>query len=528
MISRLISALSPHWAYKRAVARRALAQLDQRSYEGGKLHRLFKSWRANRESADSAVLGELQRTRWRAWDLYRNNPYVRKIVRTIIAQTIGTGILPEPQAVRPDGTPYDEFRLLSKQLWSRWCKRASFRGSPGAGGRTWYELQQIQLKSTILNGESLLRFRTISDLSAIPLAIELISAERLSEELFSTSQLPNGHEIYRGIEFDAQDRRVAYWLYQKHPSTQRLTMQNLKSVPIPAEEILHLYIQDDEEAERGTCWLAPVILESRDIQNYKENELVASAVSACVALGYHLPQGSTAFGTKLPEAWDTTDTNSNTLTAMEPGMLIPLGEGGHLEGFNPQRPNSQIEGFAQFLLRGVAGAIPGIKSSTLTGDYRESSFSSERSAENDAWREIEILQDWLISNNCQPVYERWLDAAVEAGAFEGIVSAKEYNAQRESLTPATWSGPTSKSINPKEDEEASALAIKNGTSSPYKESAMRGYDARENLEELAAWVKQARSLGLPEEYILGALGVKAPPEPPKLKIGEGNAAFDAA
>lgn len=513
-VDRLVGVFSPQRALNRTVARRALASVEQRGYEAGKKNNWLKKFSPAREPHNAAPLSDVQNTRWRAWELYRNNVHARKVVHAIIAHTLGCGLTPESQAVDEDGKPLLPFRRRAKELWKLWCRQASYKGLPGRGGFHWYELQQIQLRSTILSGESLLRFRPVSD-RTIPLTVELVSSERLADDIVapgSAAALPPDHELWRGIEFDSKGRRVAYHLYRRNPSDPIgwFGMHRLEIQRIVEDEIRHLYLAEDEEAERGVSWFAPNLMELRDLGTYKENELMASAVAACVTLGVRRSSGQDNFGTQAPSDWPTTDDDGNNITWMQPGQIWDLGKDGDIKGFSPERPNSEVSNFSDFLLRGVAGSFPGLKPSTVTGNYKQSSFASERSADNDTWRELEQLQDWMVWNSSEPVWEAFLDASAVAGLFDDVLPSPEYYAtNRERLIYASWNGPVAKSINPKDDEAASALAIRNGTSTIQKEAANRGYNWRENLEELAEYVAYAREQGLPETYIQSVLGQQA-------------------
>jgi capsid protein len=167
------------------------------------------------------------------------------------------------------------------------------------------------------------------------------------------------------------------------------------------------------------------------------------------------------------------------------------------------------EAFVQHLQRGTASAMPGTKASTVTGDYRNSSFSSERSADNDCWPEIQIVQEWFASHYCQPIWETVLRTAIMEGYFDGIVSAEEFQESPNRYSAANWQGPIALSINPKDDEEASAARIRNGRSSPQMECAKVNVNWRDVLSDFAEFYQVARQKGIPDEVVNNILGVDA-------------------
>jgi capsid protein len=189
-------------------------------------------------------------------------------------------------------------------------------------------------------------------------------------------------------------------------------------------------------------------------------------------------------------------------------MLLDLGRNGELQMMNPQRPNSNADQFIAHMLRSEAAAVPGIKGSTLTMDYRNSSFSSERSADNDTWPEIEGVQDWFYSNLCQPIYSRLVKAGIESGWFEGVVTAQEFAANQANFLAACWQGPVARSINPVQDAVAAKERISGGLSSPQRECRKLGVNCWDVLKEFAEFQQKAKELGVSEDLANQILGIE--------------------
>ena len=136
--------------------------------------------------------------------------------------------------------------------------------------------------------------------------MQLIAATRLS-----TYQKADGFDssnaFYRGIELDDAGRRVAYHILTQNHDEFSATVP--EPVRISADEILHLYAQDDVDQLRGVPWFAPAIFHVQDGGDYQYNVLKASAIAACFVAGYSLPQGKTRLG--LAEDRKSTRLNSS-------------------------------------------------------------------------------------------------------------------------------------------------------------------------------------------------------------------------
>lgn len=513
-LDRLIAVFAPGWAASRVQARATMAQIESMSgtgfggYEAGKLNRLTKGRTGSRIKESAVPIWEIQRLRWQAWHLYRNNPYARKVVRSITSKVIGKGMTPASTARNGDGSPFLEFRERALALWERVQRNFDYRGISGEGGTDTQALFRLMLRANILSGENLSRLTPISAAEmrrrGLPIAVtlQLLDADRLAWEntIFQAdAALPKDHQIYRGIELDPSGRRAGYWLYDYPVGAVAPLPTHLRR--FDADELMHLFVEEDIDQLRGTSWFAAALLQLRDIGDYTFNELTASAMAACVAFGFNRPTGAQQIGLVGGPSDDLVDDDGNPITRMQPGMIVNLGRDGKLQGFNPQRAGANVERFAQFMLRSVADGLPGTKASTITGDYRNSSFSSERSADNDAWPELEEVQSWMALNGYQPIWEKVIDEGVSEGWFDGVVSPAEYLERRYDLVGAHWQGPVARSINPTDDANSAGLRIKFALSSPQIECAKLGHDWRKILQDHAEFRQVAAELKIPDAAI---------------------------
>lgn len=519
-LDRFIGIFAPRYALTRIAARQLAWSLDTfggngaGGYAGGKKNRLTKGWMSPGLNENAIPRGQISQLRWNSWELYRNNPHARKICRSLESKVVGRGLKPHSQANRSDGTPHVEFRDAVARLWEDLADELDYRGRPGQGGLHVADLQKNALRGVILGGEVLyaLKRRNLQrarDLGyTLPIQLQLIHADRLADENHEAAE--SGNEVYQGIELRSDGTRAAYWLYDRHPAESFATFGGPNR--FPASQIGHLYVCEDIDQLRGTPWFSAALMQMRDTSDYQYNELKASALAACIVLGYRRASGQTQFGVQAPDNWDLTDSDGNKITHMQPGMMLDLGMNGEIQGFNPARPSTSAEAWINHLIRSTATAVPGTKGSTLTGDYRNSSFSSERSADNDAWPEIEGLQDWFVWNFLQPVYQEVIRTAFLTGYFDGIVSDSEFAADEKAFLAATWQGPVALSINPADDAKAAQLRVQGFTSSVQKEAAKVGGNWRNNVRELAEFIQEAQAQGIPEEIVLNLFGIQPQPE----------------
>lgn len=516
----LVSFISPRWAARRMAWRaygdrvraarsdhemmRKLMSNRNGGYEAGKNNRLTTRLEGSNHEND-LPRGQIINMRWRSWNLYRNNPQARKIVRNLNAKVVGRGFSPQPQATTTDGQAFVEFRRRARRIWDEFSVEADFRGRPGRGGQHLVTMHKSALKQAILGGSVLVRFRRLSESEQkangllLPLQLQLLHGDRIDET-------KHGGNTWYGVELDDDGRTVAYWVTRGGV----LNQVSRESIRVPASDLIHLFVEEDIDQILGTPWLGAALLTMDDRRNYEYSELTAAEMGACFVAGYRRSRGQKQLGLPNPDAnCDLTDGDGNRIDRLQPGMFIDLGVDGELQMINPQRPNSGSEGFIGHLIRSEAVAVPGIKSSTLTGDYRNSSFSSERSADNDVWPEIEDLQDWFSTSFTQPIYEQVIETAVLIGLFDDVegFSAEDFVARRRDYLKTKWQGPVARSINPLDDAQSARERVRAGVSSPQRECAQIGRDWREVLQEVSEFRSYCEEIGLPPDVWQQALGI---------------------
>lgn len=519
-----------------AIARAFRATMQQISafantlggYNAGKVTRLTKNFARSYIPEFKIDATTIEQLRAESWNLYRNNPYARKIVRTLESKVVGRGMHPISLAKTIDGKPFTEFREKAREVWWSLQNCADVRGKPGRGGLDMVELQKLALRQVILSGATLARPKTLTARqqkrlgAPIRLAMHMISINRLSA-FDKADGFVDGNDWYRGIELNPDGERVAY-----HLTTQRLDefdAVDMDVFRVPADEMIHLYVCDDIDQLNGTPWFAPAIFQARDGGDLQYNVLKSSAIAACFVVGYSLASGKSRLGL-APETSsdDLTDSDGNAITKVQPGMMINTGKDGKVEGISPAQPTTNVVDFLRHILGGIGTALPGIKASTVTQDYKGSSFSSERAADNDVWPEMESVQDWFARSFVQPWFEAVIDTAVAQGLFAGVITQEEYADRRNELLDTQWRGPIARSINPTDDEKASQMRVANGKSSPQMECAAANVDHADVIRDVSEWIQQCTEAGWPDWMIQASLGQTKPvPEPQPQNQGAENA-----
>jgi lambda family phage portal protein len=177
---------------------------------------------------------------------------------------------------------------------------------------------------------------------------------------------------------------------------------------VPANEVIHLFIGDRPGQTRGVPSFHTAIKRLHNMGGYEEAEIIAARASACIMGFIESPEIRTRWGSRARPP------QGERVTTLAAGEIRQLAPGEKFTGFSPTRPNPGMEPFMRFMLRGMCAGV-GMSYASLSGDYSQSNYSSSRLAlldDRDNWR---VLQDWLVHDLCQPVFEAWLEMAVLSG-----------------------------------------------------------------------------------------------------------------
>ncbi|MDR3414210.1 MAG: phage portal protein [Formivibrio sp.] len=422
------------------------AKTGKRSYAGAAVNRLTSDWTALQTSADSEILTSLRLLRSRSRQMVRDNAHARNAVRIVQNNVVGQGIGLQATVANARGALQEKTNSAIETAWLKWTEKTTCHT---AGLLALPEMLRLAAGQLVEAGEVLIRkVRKQMGGGQIPLALEVIEADRLMDQWQTAVNPETGNAIRMGVESDTWGRPVAYWLWPTHPGDYQFkTFIPSKFLRIPADEIIHLYIIERWPQTRGVPWFHAVLRRMNDMAGYTEAEIVAARASAAI-VGF----------IKSPEAEPGDEAEGDdAITTFEPGTIKSLLPGEEFQGFNPTRPNSALEPFMRYMLREMAAGV-GTSYESLSRDYSQSNYSSSRLAlldDRDLWR---VLQGWMIRSLLVDVYREWLDAAVLCGA----VPIADYYSNREKyqscrFKPRGWSW-----IDPTKEVNAYRLAVRAG------------------------------------------------------------------
>ena len=461
--------------------------------------REFASWLPASGSADADLLDDLPLLRARNRDMAINNGIASGAVQTITDNVVGTGLRlsakPDYRALGRDKAWADDWSNQVEALWRGWAD-----GPDCDAGRTlnFSGLTQLVFRSGLLNGEALALPMWLPEGGVFATRIQVIEADRLD----NPPGRSDGPRFRAGIEIDDYGAPVAYWIRRTHPGDRYAWMSgpdDWQRVPAFTDwgrrRVLHVHDKERTGQSRGKPLLSAVMKQFRMLDQYQTSELQAAVINAMSAAFIETPLDQESiidlFGGDTEKYLASRAAYTEGRVRLKGGAVMPLYPGDRLSSFAPSRPADVFAPFVEALSRHVAAAL-NLPYELLLKDFSKTNYSSARAALLEAWRFFNGRRQWLAAHWAQPVYELWLEEAVDAI----LVDAPDFLTHRRAYSRARWIGPGRGWIDPAKEAQAAQTRMDIGVSTLEDECAEQGRDWEEVLEQRARERERMKELGL--------------------------------
>jgi len=446
-----------------------------RQYAGAKGGRLTADWITAGTSADAEIQSSLARLRDRSRQMGRDTPYFAQIKRLIQVNVVGAhGMVLQMRVPRMRGGGMDERINNEVEIaWRRWCRADS---CDVRGQRSFVGFQRLAAGSWADTGEYLFRIvrQPFGRDNRIPIALEEIEPDQLDLDYQGALQSPS-NRWRMGIEINRWGRPVNYAVLTSHPGdylTTGLSIGQRRHEIIPASDVIHGFLPDRAGQTRGVPIFAPVMTDAHQLDGYEEAAVIRARAAASQMGFITSPEGE-LIGDDVQDGQRVSD--------FEPGVFKYLRPGESVDIPQMNAPDAQLEMFVRQKVRRMASGV-GISYAAISRDASQASYSSQRQEylqDQDHWR---VLQEILIEQLNQRVFEEWLPLAVLSGAVR--ISDFEVRTNRYfdavSWQPRGWAW-----VDPKKEAEANVIEEQQGYNSKLKICASLGRDYEQILRDKA-------------------------------------------
>lgn len=504
----VIAFFDPKAGYQRKAMRKAMGLMDGlSSYKGAESNRLNNDWVVRGDSADQSLLPELPMLRKRSRWLNRNDAHAAGITKTVVTNTIGTGIKPQSridhEALGLSDEVAKKFQRDAEREWERWCPFAD------AGERLhFYEMQSLIDRQILENGEVFIIPIRIKDKNRpCPLAFEIIEADRVC----TPPGMQGNKNIRDGVLTGEHGQPVKYFVTKGHPGDGFYgdLSARQKFIEYPAKRfdgqknVFHLYAMERPSQTRGIPFFAPVLNYFKDFADYLEAEVVTARIAACLSVFIKKNDA----GAAVAAATAGTDGNGKRQQEVEPGTFTYLEPGEDVSTLNPMRPGNTFEPFVFVLLRSICASL-NLPYEIVTKDFSRTNFSSMRASLLQAYRYFRVRQEWLNRNFNKPVW----DMVQEEAFLAGRIQAKDFMENKFEYCRVRWIAQGWEWVDPLKEAKASETALRIGITTIADECANQGKDIDDLLDQRARELARIKELN--EKHgiqILGEADVKPAP-----------------
>lgn len=428
-------------------------QLEASVYEAASTGRRMSLWGMNSSGPNTILSMDMDKMKYRARKLVRDNPLAGGGVASYVANVVGNGITPKWQ------TEHEEKNQEILELWKQCVPYMDADGVHDA-----YGLQSQVVRSVMVSGEILAH--TIinkSRLSPVPFQIRLLETDFLKDVSFE--QLSRNRYIKLGIEFDNNNTKKAYHCYLEHPGEYDISPNKSgDTIRIPAENMLHVFVPLRPGQIRGVTRFSTIITRLRQIDECEDAVLTKQKVAALFGAFIISRPGEADLTQPLMEEKEGTDAEGNEVTYgyLEPGMVHFLGKNAEDVKFsNPPDIGDNYHNWIKQQLQELATGWE-ITYEQLTGDLSGVTFSSIRAGLNEFRRKCEQFQNNIIIHQyCRPLAAKWLDTAVLSGA----IKIPGYYKDRLKYINTLWIPDAWDYVNPEEDVDTRIKEVRAGFNS---------------------------------------------------------------
>jgi capsid protein len=357
--------------------------------------------------------------RMRSKQLFEENLYARGLIRRLVTNEIATGL-------HLESTPVESLLGRAEDSLADWAEDVETRFSLWQSDpwlcdygelRTFGALQIQARMQALVEGDVLVVLRQFSS-TQLP-RVQLISGSAVRSPTMGRVQLAQGNRIVEGVELDAQNRQVAYWVTQRDGTSKRLPAAGPKS----GRRLAWLVYGTDRQLDdvRGKPLLTLVLQSLREIDRYRDSVQRKAVVNSMLAM--FVQKDAPAPGSRPAMRGavrkgsidDRVDGNVGdaprrfNVAELIPGMVIDeLNVGEKPVGFPSNGIDEKFGAFEEAIIQAVAWA------NEIPPEILRLSFSSNYSASQAAINELKLYLNKVRADFgdmfCTPIFVEWIVA----------------------------------------------------------------------------------------------------------------------
>lgn len=475
-----------------SVPRRRSAVLRRNIYDGAKVDRLTADWGTTPLTADQVIDRNLRALVARSRQQAASNDYMASFLRLCVQNIVGSrGVVLQAQAKDANGTLDRRANEALEAWWRSWGGKSC----DVTGRQTFRRICKSAVRTAAKDGEFMIREITGRAAGPAGYALQVIDPQRCPVD-YNVERVPGTTRFVRqGIEFSESGRPVAFYFTT---TDQRFgyTHGSLTLERVPAEEIIHGFVEEIDGQRRGIPWAATSLWRLNQLHEF-EKAAVVNARNGAAHQGFI--EWADGEGPEPDEDLE----DEEMVVEAEGGIFRELPAGARLKELQSQYPSGEFVPFHKAMLRG-AGAGMGVAYVSFANDLEGVNFSSIRQGVLDEREHWMDKQEWLIEELVERVYA----GALRAALLRGQVGGGGMTLKPERIgkyLDVVWQGRRWPWVDPQKDINAEVTAKNNLLSAPSDIIRKQGRDPETVWRQMASDINAMQAAGIPESFIQAAV-----------------------
>lgn len=469
-------------------------------FASAEANRLTGDWGTQPQPADWIIHRHWRTLVARSREQLFNNDYFKAYVRLCRQNIVGaSGLVFQSKARAASGKSDKKAKAAVERAFSDWSKR---KHCDVAGKLSWLGIQNHCIQSAVTDGEFMLRKFVGREYGKYGFQLQVLDVVRCAVD-YDRIDLADGGFIRHGIEFNKYGRAVAYHftVADANRSSDAYSYAGRSFVRIPAEEIIHGFRPEIAQQKRGLPWMSTGLFRLKQMGAFEDAAIVNARVGAAKLGIFTFEEG------KGPECNDLDEADDMPEISGEPGSFIYGPNGAKLEKFDPTYPSGEFAVFMKAMLRSIA-AGGGVSYHNLAQDLEGVNFSSIRQGTLDEREHFKELQEWLIEEAAEPVFDTWIEQAMLRAVVTKEDGTPLSAARIDQYAEHEFQGRRWEWIDPNADMKAAEGRKNNLLASPSELIRESGRDPLVVIAEIAEDYKTMKEAGIPMEIIMMSMGQK--------------------
>ncbi|WP_147539274.1 phage portal protein [Anaerotruncus rubiinfantis] len=462
LIGRMILPFNPKGALQyekyRQLARSMYTAADQSPRSAG--------WTTINATGEQTNQASRDIVRARSRDLERNSDVLGGELLALERNVIGTGIVLQAKVLGGDGKENEDLNEQIETLWREWCRPGNCEIT---GRLSLFEVETMIVRRRFIDGGILI----VKVKDADEFQLQLIEVD----DLDSTVQACNDHNVIGGIEIDKFRRPVAY-----HIKVYDAWGFHVRTDRIDADRVIYLPFLSRPSQVREFAMAAASLPRIDDVNELLDSavdkERVVSHLSLAIESDTGTIGGLVGMGRGGIDLAGQSESEGSTGELLEQGTIVRLKPGDKVSVIGQPGTSSTVDPLVKTTQR-LAGSSAGLSYEVVSRDMSQVNYSSARQGLLEDQRTYRIWQKYLIEHFCDVIYSEWLDWMI----LTRRLNISDYYSRRAAYQRHIWIAGGWDWIDPLKEVSANAKALETNQTTLQEICASKGKDYRDILRQ---------------------------------------------